>query len=262
VSLKTAFDFTGRSVLVVGASRDGIGVAIAADFVECGAAVRITGAEPEPIAADQERYPYTQLDISDPAAVQALAQTVPVLDVLVNCAGIALRDEEYDPAVFARALDVNLHGLLHLANAFKDHLMASQGAMVNIASMCTTFGSPRVPAYGASKAGVAQMTKSLALALAQHGVRVNAIAPGFIVTEQTTRAPMPRIISGSSTAHRSAAGGCPRTSPDPCCFSLRRRRRSSQVPCCPSMVATPPSSSLYPLGLISWGDFVLHPVVR
>jgi len=188
VSFKTAFDFTGRNVLVVGASRGGIGAAIAAGFADCGASVRITGVEPEPIAADQGRYPYMQLDIADPEAVQRLGQDIPVLDVLVNCAGIARRDEEYNPAVFLRVLDVNLRGLLHLANAFKRHLVASQGAMINIASMYSTFGSPRVPAYGASKAGVTQLTKSLALAWAAEGVRVNAIAPGFIVTEQTARA--------------------------------------------------------------------------
>jgi NAD(P)-dependent dehydrogenase (short-subunit alcohol dehydrogenase family) len=188
MSVRAAFEFTGRSALVVGASRGGIGAAIAAGFAECGASVRITGAEPEPVEADRGRYPYTQLDIADPDAVERMAAGIQALDVLVNCAGIARRDEEYDTAVFARILDVNLRGLLHLANAFKGHLVASRGAMINIASMYSTFGSPRVPAYGASKAGVAQMTKSLALAWAPHGVRVNAIAPGFIVTEQTARA--------------------------------------------------------------------------
>ncbi len=188
MSLKMAFDFGGRNVLVVGASRGGIGSAIAAGFTECGASVRITGAEPEPIAQDQGRYLYTQLDVADPDAVGRLADSLPGLDVLVNCAGIARRDEEYDPAVFVRVLDVNLRGLLHLANAFKKHLLASKGTLISIASMYSTYGSPRVPAYGASKAGVAQLTKSLALAWAEHGVRVNAIAPGFIVTEQTARA--------------------------------------------------------------------------
>jgi NAD(P)-dependent dehydrogenase (short-subunit alcohol dehydrogenase family) len=187
VGFKTAFDFTGKSALVIGASRGGIGSAIAAGFHECGATLRITGAEPEPITADQGRYPYTQLDVADPNAVQRLADSIPDLDVLVNCAGIARRDEEYDPAVFVRVLDVNLRGVLHLANAFKKHLTASKGTMINIASMYSTFGSPRVPAYGASKAGVVQLTKSLALAWAPEGVRVNAIAPGFIVTEQSAR---------------------------------------------------------------------------
>lgn len=188
MSFKTAFDFGGRNALVIGASRGGIGSAIAAGFTECGASVRITGAEPEPIGQDQGRYPYTQLDVADPGAVQRLADSVPALDVLVNCAGIARRDEEYDSAVFARVLDVNLRGLLHLANPFKKHLVASRGTLITIASMYSTYGSPRVPAYGASKAGVVQLTKSLALAWAEHGVRVNAIAPDFIVTEQTARA--------------------------------------------------------------------------
>jgi NAD(P)-dependent dehydrogenase (short-subunit alcohol dehydrogenase family) len=187
VSFKSAFDFTGRNVLVVGASRGGIGSAIAAGFQECGASVRITGAEMEPIADDRGRYPYAQLDVADPAAVQNLADTIPALDVLVNCAGIARRDEEYDPTVFARVVAVNLGGILHLANAFKPHLVASRGVLVSIASMYSTFGSPRIPAYGASKAGLAHLTKSLALAWAGEGVRVNAVAPGFIVTEQTTR---------------------------------------------------------------------------
>jgi len=187
MGINAAFDFTRRTVLVVGASRGGIGSAIAAGFAECGALVRITGAESEPVAPDRGRYPYTQLDVADSGAVQRLADSVPALDVLVNCAGIARRDEEYDPAVFARVLDVNLRGVLHLANAFQKHLAASQGSMINIASMYSVFGSPRVPAYGASKAGVAQLTKSLALAWAGQGVRVNAIAPGFIVTEQSAR---------------------------------------------------------------------------
>jgi NAD(P)-dependent dehydrogenase (short-subunit alcohol dehydrogenase family) len=187
VSVKFAFDFSGQVVLVIGASRGGIGSAVAAGFAECGASVRITGAEPEPIEQDRGRYVYTQLDVADPDAVHSLAQSIPKLDVLVNCAGIARRDEEYTPAVFVRVLDVNLRGILHLANAFKRHLVAAKGSMINIASMYATFGSPRVPAYGASKAGVAQLTKSLALAWAPDGVRVNAIAPGFIVTEQTAR---------------------------------------------------------------------------
>jgi len=185
MTFKNAWDFSGRNVLVVGASRGGIGSAIAAAFAECGATVQITGAEPEPVAQDQGRYAYTCLDVTDEAGVRSLAAATLRLDVLVNCAGIARRDREYDPAVFAHVLAVNLGGVLRLANAFKTHLVASRGALINIASMYSTFGSPRVPAYGASKAGVAQLTKSLALAWAAEGVRVNAVAPGFIVTEQS-----------------------------------------------------------------------------
>lgn len=182
------FDFSGRKVLVVGASRGGIGAAIAAAFAQCGAAVTITGVEPAPIEADQGRYPYVQLDVTDPGAVQGLADRCSSLDVLVNCAGIGRRDEEFEPAMFKRVLETNLFGMMYLANSFKRHLAATRGSFIAIASMYSIFGSPRIPAYGASKAGVAQMTKSLAIAYAPLGIRVNAIAPGFIVTEQTVRA--------------------------------------------------------------------------
>jgi NAD(P)-dependent dehydrogenase (short-subunit alcohol dehydrogenase family) len=70
---------------------------------------------------------------------------------------------------------------------FESALIAAKGAVINIASMYSFFGSPKVPAYGASKAAIHQLTKSLALKYAPHGVRVNAIAPGFVVTEQTKR---------------------------------------------------------------------------
>jgi len=79
MGINAAFDFTRRTVLVVGASRGGIGSAIAAGFAECGALVRITGAESEPVAPDRGRYPYTQLDVADSGAVQRLADSVPHL---------------------------------------------------------------------------------------------------------------------------------------------------------------------------------------
>jgi NAD(P)-dependent dehydrogenase (short-subunit alcohol dehydrogenase family) len=74
-----------------------------------------------------------------------------------------------------------------MAEAFHTHLKATKGALINIASMYAMFGSPRNPAYGASKAAVAQLTKSLAIAWAGDGIRVNAVAPGFIVTQQSAR---------------------------------------------------------------------------
>jgi NAD(P)-dependent dehydrogenase (short-subunit alcohol dehydrogenase family) len=82
---------------------------------------------------------------------------------------------------------VNLFGTFRTAEAFYPHLKASKGALINIASMYATFGSPRNPAYGASKAAVQQLTKSLAIAWAPDGIRVNAVAPGFIITAQSER---------------------------------------------------------------------------
>ena len=182
-----SFDFSGARVLVVGASRAGIGAAIARAFQQSGATVAITGAEPEPAAEDRGRFAYTQLDVTDGDAVRALAAATEHLDILVNCAAITARGEEMAPALFERVVNVNLHGTFRTAEAFFPQLQAAQGILINIASMYAQFGSPRNPAYGASKAAVVQLTKSLAIAWAADGIRVNAVAPGFIVTEQSAR---------------------------------------------------------------------------
>ena len=181
------FDFSDAQVLVVGASRAGIGASIARAFQDAGASVAITGAEPEPAAEDRARFGYTQLDVTDPDAVQALATATATLDILINCAAITARGEEMAPAFFQRVVDVNLHGTFRTAQAFFPQLQAAKGSLINVASMYASFGSPRNPAYGASKAAVVQLTKSLAIAWAADGIRVNAVAPGFIVTQQSAR---------------------------------------------------------------------------
>ena len=112
---------------------------------------------------------------------------MPALDILVNCAAITARGEEMEPDFFAHVVNVNLHGTFRMALAFHAALKARQGQVINIASMYATFGSPRNPAYGASKAAVQQLTRSLAIAWAGDGIRVNAVAPGFIVTQQSAR---------------------------------------------------------------------------
>ena len=180
-------DFADAEVLVVGASRAGIGAAIARAFQAAGAMVQITGAEPEPAPEDKGRFAYTRLDVTDAAAVTAFATRVPKLDILVHCAAITVRGAEMAPAFFEKVVNVNLHGTFRTAEAFHPHLKASHGVLINIASMYATFGSPKNPAYGASKAAVVQLTKSLAIAWAADGIRVNAVAPGFIVTEQSAK---------------------------------------------------------------------------
>lgn len=181
------FDFTGAQVLVVGASRAGIGAAIARAFQDAGATVAITGAEPEPAPEDKARFAYTQLDVTDGQAVRDLAARTQRLNILVNCAAITSRGEEMAPDFFQHVVNVNLHGTFRTAEAFHSHLKETKGTLINIASMYATFGSPRNPAYGASKAAVQQLTKSLAIAWAPDGIRVNAVAPGFIVTQQSAR---------------------------------------------------------------------------
>jgi NAD(P)-dependent dehydrogenase (short-subunit alcohol dehydrogenase family) len=185
--MHSRFDFSGAEVVVVGASRAGIGAAIARAFQGAGARVEITGAEPEPAEEDAARFSYTQLDVTDGVAVRDFATARTKVDVLVNCAAITARGEEMAPDFFAHVVNVNLHGTFRMAEAFYTQLKATKGVLVNIASMYAMFGSPRNPAYGASKAAVVQLTKSLAIAWAGDGIRVNSVAPGFIVTQQSAR---------------------------------------------------------------------------
>lgn len=127
----------------------------------------------------------TVLDVTDTAAVTAFASGLDTLSVLVNAAGVLRLREEFDPAVFARVVDINLTGAMRMAVACRPALAKARGAIVNIASMHALFGAPLSPAYAASKAGVVQLTKSLAVAWAEEGIRVNAVAPGWIETTMT-----------------------------------------------------------------------------
>jgi NAD(P)-dependent dehydrogenase (short-subunit alcohol dehydrogenase family) len=95
------------------------------------------------------------------------------------------RDEEFETATFEQVLDINLTGVMRMCTAARTHLTRTRGSIVNIASMLTFFGGARVPAYAASKGGIAQLTRSLALAWAADGIRVNAVAPGWIATPLT-----------------------------------------------------------------------------
>ena len=176
-----------RIWLVVGASRDGIGTAIAKAAAQQGDRVIITGAEDSPLIMPDGVENYHQLDICNTRAISALAEQFAQLDVLVNCAGISRRDTEDTVEMFRHVIDVNLIGNFDVLNTFEPSLIRAKGSVINIASMYSFFGSPKVPAYGASKAAIHQLTKSMALKYAPKGVRVNAIAPGFIVTEQTQK---------------------------------------------------------------------------
>jgi NAD(P)-dependent dehydrogenase (short-subunit alcohol dehydrogenase family) len=125
------------------------------------------------------------LDVSSQAQVDQLIASLDRLDILVNAAGILVRDGEYEMSTFLRVLDVNLAGTMRLCVGAKPLLARSGGCIVNIASILSFFGGPRVPAYSASKGGVVQLTKSLAVAWASEGIRVNAIAPGWVATKMT-----------------------------------------------------------------------------
>jgi NAD(P)-dependent dehydrogenase (short-subunit alcohol dehydrogenase family) len=178
-----------RKVLVSGGS-SGIGAAIARAFAAAGARVWATGAtEAEAEAAarrpDMAGIACSRLDVRDAAAVAGWVADLGELDVLVNCAGIIRREAELLPEVFEQVVDVNLNGAMRVCAAARAGLKARAGCIVNTASMLSFFGGGLVPAYSASKGGVAQLSKSLAIAYAADGIRVNAVAPGWIATPLT-----------------------------------------------------------------------------
>lgn len=177
-----------RNVLVIGGV-SGIGRAIAEAFATDGCRVTVTAKTREEVEQTQlfrENVQAYALDNTKPEEIDQVIATLDRLDVLVNAAGIILRDgQEFDAENFEQVVDVNLNGTMRMCLAARDLLITSHGSIINIASMLAFFGSAYAPAYSASKGGVAQLTKSLAIAWASHGVRINAIAPGWIETALT-----------------------------------------------------------------------------
>jgi NAD(P)-dependent dehydrogenase (short-subunit alcohol dehydrogenase family) len=177
--------FKGRAVLVIGGT-GGIGGAVAEHFGRLGADVTIAGLPPRtPLPASSTVRSVAELDVTRPGDVEALVESLERLDVLVNSAGIIRRREEYRLEVFAHVLDVNLTGTMRACAAARPLLASSGGCVVNVASVWSYLGGPLVPAYTASKGGVVQLTKALAVAFAEDGIRVNAVAPGWIRTDLT-----------------------------------------------------------------------------
>jgi 2-deoxy-D-gluconate 3-dehydrogenase len=195
--LSTLFDLVGKTALVTGA-RTGLGQGIALALAEAGADVAALGSSPMPetaalIEATGRRFAAWQVDLSKPfdagALVGDIAERLGGIDILVNNSGTIRRANllEYTEEDWDTVLDVNLKSAFLLSQAVAKHMVETgrSGRIINIASMLSFQGGIRVPAYTASKHGIAGLTKAMANELAAHGITVNAIAPGYMETDNT-----------------------------------------------------------------------------
>lgn len=187
------YDYTNAKVLVTGGT-SGIGAACARAFADAGASVTITGtkASAAQYDGDLSRYRYLQLDVTDNQQVDQIPQSLDGLDILINSGGVALASlgmDEYQPDVFELAVRMHLTSVYRLSRGCLDLLSQSQlpggGSIIAMASMSSYFGVPIVPGYGAAKAGLVQMMKTMAVSWSKQNIRANAIAAGLIKTRQT-----------------------------------------------------------------------------
>jgi 2-deoxy-D-gluconate 3-dehydrogenase len=189
-----------RKIALVTGSSSGIGLSIAIALAQAGSTVACHG-NSRPAAATAEAIQKAggsasafSADLSDPPGAGKLFDTVIAqydrVDILINNAGIILRHDAVDYPFddWQKVMQVNLNSVFQLSQLVGRALIArnSPGKIVNIASLLSFQGGIRVPAYAASKGGVAQLTKALANEWAAKNIQVNAIAPGYIATDNTT----------------------------------------------------------------------------
>lgn len=188
------FRLDGKRAFVTGANT-GIGQAIALGLAAAGAHVIAAGRSPcadtvSQIQALGGTGEDCRLDLADPGQAAAVLAGYDAVDILVNNAGIIRRADsvDYSEADWDDVIDVNLKAVFMMCQTFAKAAIArgTGGRIVNIASLLSFQGGIRVPAYTASKHGVAGLTKLFANEWSAHGINVNAVAPGYIATNNTT----------------------------------------------------------------------------
>jgi NAD(P)-dependent dehydrogenase (short-subunit alcohol dehydrogenase family) len=169
-----------------GAHPEGIGFASAKALKKLGYTVMVTGYSAEEVALTptdsgiQSRV----MDVTREDSIAAVMDSLPRLDALVNCAGHAT-PYEFEMDQFTHTVEVNLTGTMRMSMAAYPLLRRQGGAIVNVGSMYSIFGSTIAPGYAASKGGVVALTRSLAASWAKDGIRCNAVAPGWIKTNMS-----------------------------------------------------------------------------
>lgn len=168
-----------KTAIVTGGGT-GIGLATCHRLAAAGYRIIAGGLDTEGDLPDGAEFLTT--DVTKEADLKALLDRAEQVHALVNCAGIVRQEREWGVDEFKFVLDVNLTASLAAATIAREKLRAARGSVVNIASMWSYFGSPKSPAYAASKGGIVALTRSMAVAWGAEGIRVNAVAPGWIMT--------------------------------------------------------------------------------
>lgn len=187
-----------NAVLITGSNR-GIGRALVDEALRRGARL-VYAAAREPWAHPDPRVLPLTLDVTSAADIQAAAETVEALDVLVNNAGIALYDDLSDRSVIERQLAVNLFGPYAVTQAFLPQLTRTGGAVVNNLSLNALAPLPVIPGYSISKAAAFSLTQSLRALLAGQGVSVHAVLTGPVDTDMSRGLQIPKPSAESVAA--------------------------------------------------------------
>jgi NAD(P)-dependent dehydrogenase (short-subunit alcohol dehydrogenase family) len=175
-----------KKTAIITGGGSGIGLATAQRLLADGYEVFTVGlGEPEQRV---EGIHYQELDVTNDEAVNGFFAQFGRVDAIVNAAGIIDHNREWELDGFSRVMDVNLTAVMRITNAALPGLKAARGAVVNFASMWGIFGSAKTPAYASSKAAISELTRCMAVAWATDGIRANAVAPGWILTNLSRRA--------------------------------------------------------------------------
>jgi NAD(P)-dependent dehydrogenase (short-subunit alcohol dehydrogenase family) len=183
-------NINGKTVLVTGANR-GIGQALVTEALARGAS-RVYAGTRQPLAHPDGRVTALTLDVTDATQIQAAAEQIGSLDLLINNAGIALYDDLNDRAALEQSLAVNLFGTWGVTRAFLPQLITARGAIVNNVSAMALAPFPLTPAYAISKAAAFNLTQSLRALLAGRGVQVHAVLTGPTDTDMTQGLEIPK----------------------------------------------------------------------
>lgn len=226
---KIADPVADKAVLVTGANR-GLGRALVEEALRRGAR-RVYAGTRQPLVHSDSRVTSVRLDVTNTAQIQAAAERIESLDVLVNNAGIALVDDLSDRALLEQHLAVNLFGTHAVTQAFLPKLRQSRGSIVNVLSLAAIATVPITPAYAASKAAAFSMSQSLRALLAGQGVTVHVALPGPVDTDMIRGWDIPKTAPSAvaSSIFDGVRNGEEEIFPDPMSATMAETWRDGAV---------------------------------